>query len=101
MQIGLHGGEGHRGACGSVGLYSGHRESDKVHLGGNVGGRRVVKSGLQAFLGVIGEEGVRGPPAAVPRALLKWIVQPVEDDSLGSKILSELAVKSLVLGYNC
>ncbi len=40
-------------------------------------------------------------PAKVPEALLKWVVKPVEDDDLADKILREMAVKSLVLGYNC
>ena len=40
-------------------------------------------------------------PAAVPRALMLWLRDPVVDDELGARILREMAVTELVLGYNC
>ena len=40
-------------------------------------------------------------PAWVPSAILHWIANPVPDDGLGDKILRELAMRTLVLGYNC
>ena len=38
-------------------------------------------------------------PAAVPRAVLRWLANPVVDDLLGDKILRELAQVHAVLGY--
>ena len=40
-------------------------------------------------------------PAAVPRALMLWLGDPVVDDELGARILREMAVTEPVLGYNC
>ena len=40
-------------------------------------------------------------PAWVPASLLKWIDNPVEDDNLGDKILSDLSKRTLILGFNC
>ena len=40
-------------------------------------------------------------PCRVPRSLLKWINDPKEDLSLGKKILKEMAMSTMVLGYNC
>ena len=39
-------------------------------------------------------------PAAVPRAVLRWLANPVVDDLLGDKILRELAQVHAVLGYS-
>jgi len=38
-------------------------------------------------------------PAAIPKAVLRWIDNPSEDDMLGAKILRELAQHTPVLGY--
>ena len=40
-------------------------------------------------------------PAWVPPSLLKWIENPVEDDTLGDKILSDLSKRTLIFGFNC
>jgi hypothetical protein len=40
-------------------------------------------------------------PAAVPRALLRWVANPVADDDLGQRILLELAESCQVLNVNC
>ena len=40
-------------------------------------------------------------PCRVPRSLLKWINDPKEDLNLGQKILEEMAMSTMVLGYNC
>ena len=40
-------------------------------------------------------------PGNVPLGLLSWAAAPVEDDDLADKLLREMAVKQLVLGYNC
>ena len=40
-------------------------------------------------------------PAWVPPSLLSWINNPIEDDSLGDKILTDLSKRILVLGVNC
>ena len=40
-------------------------------------------------------------PAWVPVSLTAWLDAPAPDDTLGEKILSELAKRTLVLGYNC
>ena len=40
-------------------------------------------------------------PCRVPRSLLKWINDPKEDLRLGKKILEEMAMFTMVLGYNC
>ena len=39
--------------------------------------------------------------AWVSPALLAWIQNPIPDDSLGDRILSDIAKYSLVLGLNC
>jgi len=39
-------------------------------------------------------------PAAVPRALRRWLVRPKPDDELGQRILLELAHGTPLLGYN-
>jgi len=39
--------------------------------------------------------------AWVSPALLAWIQHPIPDESLGDKILSDIAKRSLVLGFNC
>ena len=40
-------------------------------------------------------------PGWVPPALLQWVAAPKNDDELGHKILSQVALKTKVLGYNC
>ena len=40
-------------------------------------------------------------PAWIPRELLKWIDDPVEDMKLGQRILKEMSKYTMVLGYNC
>ncbi len=47
-----------------------------------------------------GSKFARGP-GAVPMALFKWLARPEEDDEVGGKILSELATRMPVMGYNC
>ena len=39
--------------------------------------------------------------AWVSPALLAWIQNPIPDESLGDKILTDIAKRSLVLGFNC
>ena len=39
--------------------------------------------------------------AWIPKSILKWSVNPTEDDYLGQKILKELALRTPVLSYNC
>jgi hypothetical protein len=39
-------------------------------------------------------------PAAVPRALRRWLVRPKPDDELGQRILLEMAQGTPLLGYN-
>ena len=49
----------------------------------------------------IGEfNGWQLQPAPVPRAVLRWLANPVVDDLLGDKILWELAQVHAVLGYS-
>jgi len=45
------------------------------------------------------EWGLSPAPAEIPRAILKWIEDPKEDDQLGAKILREIATSTEVLGY--
>jgi hypothetical protein len=40
-------------------------------------------------------------PAAMPKALLQWVADPVVDDDLGQKILLELAGTFPILNVNC
>ena len=40
-------------------------------------------------------------PGWVPPALLQWISYPKSDEELGHKILSQLALRTKILGYNC
>ena len=40
-------------------------------------------------------------PARVPRELLAWVANPGVDDGLGDRILKEIRMTQLVLGYNC
>jgi len=40
-------------------------------------------------------------PGTVPLQLLSWAAGPVADDELASRLLRELALTHLVLGYNC
>ena len=39
-------------------------------------------------------------PAAVPRALLRWLVRPCADDDLGQRILCEMRASAALLGYS-
>ena len=39
--------------------------------------------------------------AWIPKAIMKWSINPVEDDYLGQKILEELSQRTAVLSYNC
>jgi hypothetical protein len=39
-------------------------------------------------------------PAAVPRALLRWLVRPCADDDLGQRILCEMRTSAALLGYS-
>ena len=39
--------------------------------------------------------------AKVPKVLMKWILNPKTDDSLGHRILKELAQETSILSYNC
>lgn len=40
-------------------------------------------------------------PAWIPPALVAWVQNPVPDDDLGGKILSNIKAFTQVLGYNC
>ena len=62
------------------------------------------KCAFQRFWDIANVGGFRDlpiGPAWVPVLLTAWLDAPAPDDSLGGKILSELAKRTLVLGYNC
>ena len=40
-------------------------------------------------------------PAWIPPALVAWVQNPILDDELGAKILSNIKAFTQVLGYNC
>lgn len=40
-------------------------------------------------------------PARIPASILAWLSNPVVDDNLGHKILTELSKSCAVLGYSC
>jgi len=61
------------------------------------------KASFSQFWSLAREQHIDLPlgPAWVPASLLKWIDNPVEDDNLGDKILSDLSKRTLILGFNC
>ena len=61
------------------------------------------KADFQKFLSLSSKLNLNLPvsQAWVSPALLAWIQNPIPDDSLGDKILSDIAKYSLVLGLNC
>ena len=48
-----------------------------------------------------GYSGLPIAPAWLPRSIILWVNDPMPDDDLGHRILSELATRTLVLGHNC
>ena len=59
------------------------------------------KAKLGDFVKYAFREGIDVPEKAakVPKALSQWVLDPKEDDSLGFKILQDLALVTDVLGY--
>ena len=63
----------------------------------------ISKASFRKFHEVAKNSGreLEASPRPIPKAIKQWIEHPVKDWLLGQKILKELAMDRMVIGYNC